>query len=105
MDLPFHWLDGATVSIAATSAGSDRAALAKMPTGRTQIRLYNAGTATVFIRKGTDATVTAGATDFPIAPGSIEVLTLANRDAAPITHIAAYCASTATLYITTGEGA
>jgi hypothetical protein len=30
-----------------------------MPTGRVRIEIYNAGSVAVFIRKGTDATVTA----------------------------------------------
>jgi hypothetical protein len=102
---PFHWLDSATVSIAATNSGSDRAALLRMPTGETQVRVYNAGASVIFIKKGIDASVTATATDMPIAPGAIEVLTLTNNPTAPITHVAAYCATTGTLYITTGRGA
>jgi hypothetical protein len=102
---PFHWLEGATVSIAAAQAGTDRVALTKMPTGHAQIRVYNASTSAIFIRKGTDATVTAALTDMPIAPGATEVLTLANNPSSPITHIAAISASgTNTLYITTGSG-
>jgi hypothetical protein len=102
---PFHWLESATVSIAATTAGTDRAALAKLPTGKVQIRLYNAGAGIVFIRKGADATATASVADLPIAPGSVEILTLSNNPASPITYIAAISASGSnTLYVTTGAG-
>jgi hypothetical protein len=104
---PFHWLEDATVKIAATTAGTDRGALKKMPTGRVQIEIYNAGSVAVFIRKGTDATVTASSSnpDKPIGPGVTEVLTLINRPAAPVTHIAAVTASgTADVYITVGAG-
>lgn len=104
---PFHWLEDATVKIAATTAGTDRAALKKMPTGVVQIEVYNAGTVAVFIRKGTDATVTASSSnpDKPVAPGAQEVLTLNNTEKNPITHIAAVTASgTADVYITLGAG-
>jgi hypothetical protein len=104
---PFHWLEDATVKITATTSGADRAALKKMPTGRVQIEVYNSGAAPVFIRKGTDATVTASASnpDKPIGPGVTEVLTLINRPTAPITHIAAVTVSgTADVYVTVGAG-
>lgn len=102
---PFHWQDGATVTITAGTTGTDRGALLKMPTGKTQIRIYNAGTTTVFMKKGTDATVTAALTDFPVAAGAVEVLTLTNLVASPVSHFAAIVASgSATLYITTGQG-
>lgn len=104
---PFHWLEDATVKIAATTSGTDRAALKRTPTGRVQIEIYNSGAVPVFIRKGSDATVTASASnpDKPIGPGVTEVLTLINRPAAPVTHIAAVTASgTADVYITVGAG-
>jgi len=107
MDTPFHWLEDATVKIAATTAGSDRAKLLKMPSGAVQLEFFNAGAVPVFIRKGADATVTASASnpDKPIAAGAMEVLTVINSPNAPITHVAAVTASgTADLYITTGAG-
>jgi hypothetical protein len=108
---PFHWLEGATVSLSATST-SGNVALPKMPTGRVQIRVHNKGPNTAFIAKGTDSTIAAtlpnGAAPgaMPIPSGAVEVLTLNNTDKSPITHIAAICASTetATLYFTVGAG-
>lgn len=104
---PFHWLDDSTVKITATTAGTDRAALKRMPTGRVQIRIHNAGTGLVFIRKGTDATVTASAStpDLPVPAGELEVLTLSNNSSAPVTHIAAVAATgSSDVYITVGQG-
>jgi len=104
---PFHWLDDATVKITATTAGTDRAKLLRVPTGAFQIEVYNSGAVAVFIRKGTDATVTAspGMPDKPIAPGATEVLTIANKPSGPITHIAAATVSgSADVYVTVGAG-
>ena len=104
---PFHWLEDATIKITATTSGTDRGALKRMPAGRVQIEIYNSGAVPVFIRKGTDATVTASSSnpDKPIGPGVTEVLTVINRPTAPITHIAAVTASgSADIYITTGVG-
>lgn len=107
MDTPFSWLEDATVKIVATTSGSDRARLLKMPSGSVQLEFFNAGAVPVFIRKGSDATVTASAgnPDKPIAPGAMEVLTVINTPSAPVTHVAAATASgTADLYVTTGVG-
>lgn len=101
---PFHWLEDATASIT-TANSSANVALKKMPTGRVQIRIYNAFTSPVFIRKGTDSTVAATATDLPIAPGATEVLTLNNNPSAPITHVAMISPTgSGTVYVTTGTG-
>jgi FtsP/CotA-like multicopper oxidase with cupredoxin domain len=102
---PFHWLDGATVTASVTTSSSDNPLL-KVPTGRTQLRFYNAGSVPVFVRKGSGGVAaTATTADLPIAPGSIEVLSVVNSPSAPITSIGAITASgAATLYITTGAG-
>lgn len=101
---PFHWLDSSTVSIT-TGNVSANAALLKMPSGKTQIRIVSTCATVVFVRKGADATATATATDFPIAPGSVEVLTLRNLDSAPITYLAMISPTgSCTIYITTGLG-
>jgi hypothetical protein len=105
MGTPFEWLNDATVKIAATTSGTDRAALLAMQIGEIELELYNSGTNIVFVRQGTDATVTASSTapDKPIPPGGRQVLAVQNPSSAPITHVAAVTASgTATLYITTG---
>jgi hypothetical protein len=104
---PFHWLDDATVKITATTSGTDRAKLLRAPTGEFQLEVYNSGAATVFLRKGKDATVTASASnpDKPIAPGATEVLTVNNDPTSPITHIAAVTATgSADIYFTVGAG-
>jgi len=104
--MPFHWLESGTVSLACTSTSGNVALPANKPTGRFQIRVHNKGPNTAFIRKGTDNTVAAATTDMPIPAGAVEVFTLMNREASPITHIAGICASgeTATLYFTVGAG-
>lgn len=100
---PFTPTDDATASIAVTTASAS-AAIKRQPTGAHQIRLYNAGAATLFWAFG-DAAVTASLTDVPLPPGAIEVITLANAANAPISHIAAITPSgSATLYATTGQG-
>lgn len=104
MQYPFHWLEGATLTLSATTTSSN-GALLKLPTGKCQIRLCNEGPSTVFIRKGLDNTVAATTADLPILSGGVEVLTLNNNQAAPTTYIAAITASsTASLHITTGLG-
>jgi hypothetical protein len=101
---PYHWLEDSTVSIT-TGNSSANVALKREPTGQFQIRVFNSCTTTVFIRKGTDSTVTAAATDLPIAPGSVEVLTLQNNPTAPITYLAMISPSgSCTLYVTAGVG-
>jgi hypothetical protein len=101
---PFHWLDSSTVSIT-TGNVSANVALLKLPTADFQIRVYTSCATPVFIRKGQDATVTATATDLPIAPASVEVLTLRNLPAAPVTYLAMISPTgSCTVYFTTGAG-
>jgi hypothetical protein len=101
---PFTPVDDATASIAATTSGADRVAIKQQPTGTHQVRLFNAGAATVFWAAG-NASVTAALTDVPLPSGAIEVITLANATSGAATHVAAVTASgTATLYVTTGQG-
>lgn len=101
---PFHWLEGATASISATTSSAN-VAIGKPPTGAFQIRVHNAGSSTAFIAKGTSSSVTAATTGLPVPSGAIEVLTLNNTEKSPITHMAAITATgTATVYFTTGAG-
>jgi hypothetical protein len=107
LDGPFEWFNDATVKIAVTTAGTDRAALLLMPSGLVELEFYNAGSVPVFVRHGADATVTASASrpDKPIQPGTVEVLAVNNDPSSPVTHVAAVTASgAAALYITTGGG-
>lgn len=100
---PFCPIDDATASVSVTT--SSAASLIKAdPEGSFQLRLYNAGTATVFYAVG-GASVTAAVTDVPLPSGAIEVITVQNPQSSPVTHIAAITASsTATLYASTGFG-
>jgi hypothetical protein len=101
---PFHWLESATIALTNNNS-STNAALLRMPTGVTQIRVASNCATWMYIKKGTDSTVTATASDLPIAPGEVEVLTLQNNPTAPITYIAMISPSgSCTLYVTTGEG-
>jgi hypothetical protein len=64
-----------------------------------QVRLYNSGSVTMFVRWGSSAQ-TAVTTDMALAPGAVEVFHKANA-----TRLAAITASgSGTLYISTGIG-
>ena len=100
---PFTPADDATASISATTS-SLNTPIKQQPSGAHHLRLYNSGASTVFWAVG-PAGVQAALTDIPLPPGAIEVVTLANAGAQPITHIAAITAAgAATLYATTGQG-
>ncbi|MFZ5720311.1 MAG: hypothetical protein ACOY5Y_12725 [Pseudomonadota bacterium] len=100
---PFIPVDDATATISATTSSAS-AAIKAQPTGAHQLRLFNAGSATVFWAAGA-AAVTAATSDIPLPAGAIEVITLPNGTVGPATHIAAITESgTATLYVTTGQG-
>ena len=100
---PFIPVDDATASISA-STGSSNTAIKQQPTGSHQLRLHNAGATLLFWALGPSG-VTAAVTDIPLPAGAIEVVTVANAGASPLTHIAAITqAGTATLYVTTGQG-
>jgi hypothetical protein len=100
---PFHPVDDATTTIAASTA-SVRGAIKKRPTGEFQIRIHNAAAALAFYRIG-DSTVVATNTDIPLPAGALEVVTVMDSDATPETHVAAILASgTGSIYITSGAG-
>jgi len=100
---PFTPVDDATASIAVTTSSAS-AAIKQQPTGAHQLRLFNAGSATVFWATG-NAAESAAITDIPLPSGAVEVVTLANTTGSAATHVAAIAASgTATLYVTTGQG-
>lgn len=84
-----------TVSLAVTTTTGRVATVGDAST----IRIYNAGTATVFVKFG-GSSVTAATTDMPIPAGVVETFRTGT-----LTHVAAITASgTATLYVTSGEG-
>jgi hypothetical protein len=104
--------DRGTLTVSVTSASANNALLRAPTSGVFQVRVYNAGSALVFIRFGevtvnsagtVDLATTVAATtaDIPIAAGNTETFTVDSGT----TRIAALTASgTATLYVTTGEG-
>lgn len=91
--------NGATVNLAVTtSTGS--VALTGVGNGG-NVRVYNAGSATIFINFGTSTVTATTAAGIPIPSGAIEIYSVG----ASITHVAAITASsTATAYFTTGQG-
>jgi hypothetical protein len=100
MNHPFTAL-GATVNLAVTNTTGSVALTAIGDQAGMEVRLYNAGSATVFVNFGIStvaATTTAG---MPLPSGAIEVLTVGPG----VTYVAALTASgTATLYATSGRG-
>lgn len=68
--------------------------------GHSVMRVYNAGTAIAFARWGTGAQ-TATTSDMPLIPGVVEVFSKAYADD---TFAAITSSSTATVYVTCGEG-
>jgi hypothetical protein len=96
---PFSPNSAATVTVAVTTvSGSTRVALVG---GGPHLIIQSAGTADAFCEFGSSTVSAAVATGFPIRSGV--VMTLTRPPAA--THIACITsASTATVYVTTGDG-
>lgn len=84
--------DAKDVSASTTNAG--------VIGGHCVMRVYNAGTQLAFARWGTGAQ-TATTSDMPLVPGVVEVFSKAWPDN---TFAAITASSTATIYITCGEG-
>jgi hypothetical protein len=92
---PFR-IGGSTVAVSCTTTSADET----ISGHKGQIVVYNAGTVAVFMRTGIGAQ-TAVTTDYPVAPGSTQTLSI------PTNHntVGAITGSgTATLYVTPGEG-
>jgi hypothetical protein len=104
--------DRGTLTVSVTSTSANNALLRAPASGVFQVRVYNVGSALVFIRFAevtvnsagvVDLATTVEATnaDIPIPPLSVSIFTVDSGT----TRIAAITASsTATLYVTTGEG-
>lgn len=95
----FNPIGSATLACSSTTAS---VALPGTVTGlpKWTIRLYNSGAVPVFVALG-GSSVTATTADMIIPPGVVEVF----QPLEGVTHIAGITASsTATLYITRGEG-
>jgi hypothetical protein len=100
MNHPFTPL-GASVSLAVTTTTGSVALTAVGDQGGMEVRLYNAGSATVFVNFGISTVVATTAAGFPLPSGAIEIFTVGPA----VTHVAALTASgTATLYATSGRG-
>lgn len=98
---PFSTFGLATVNIAATTTAASVALNKRNDAESCQVEIYNAGSATVFIRKG-DSTVTATTSSRPLPAGAMVIDSVGSG----VTHLSAITASgTATVYFTTGEGA
>lgn len=110
--VPFKPSTGKTKTLSATSSSSsvafDAVDVSSTPTtansgpsgGHSVMRVYNAGPSVVFCRWGTGAqTATTG--DMPLIPGVVELFDKAGSDD---TFAGITAASTATVYISCGEG-
>lgn len=99
----FFPIDRATTTIAASST-SARGAIKRQPSGKHQVRLYNATGQTAFYRL-CDVDDDATSADIPLPDGAIEVVTVENADALPITHVAVILGTgSGSFYVTTGHG-
>lgn len=91
----------ATVTLAVTGTTGSVALGTQPSQGGCEVRVVNAGTATIFINFGTSAVTAATASSMPVLAGGAEVFSLNPS----VTHVAAITASgTATLYATLGCG-
>lgn len=93
--------DAKDVNASTSATGSSGSVVNHGTTGGHGVmRVYNAGTAVVFCRWGNGAQ-TAVVTDMPLIPGVVEVFSKANQDD---TFAGITASSTATVYISCGEG-
>lgn len=92
---------GETFNISATSTSAS-VTMTAIAAGADNLRIYNAGSGTVFVRMGRGAQTADASNSVPIPAGSVECFFKGGADT-----VAAVCASgnTATVYFTPGEGA
>jgi hypothetical protein len=95
---PFRPAANQTVSINVGSSSANVQVTAS--SGLQQVRIMNNGTATVWIRFGTDNTVTATTSNMPVGPGTTEVLS----HQGPLWVAAIAAGATGLIYFTPGEG-
>jgi len=72
--------------------------------GVQQLRIYNDGTATVWVEFGDSTVVASASTDLPIPAGSTEVITINPALIGPIYVAAIAAGSTGNIYFTIGAG-
>jgi ABC-type uncharacterized transport system permease subunit len=100
MNHPFTVI-GATVNLSVTTTTGSVALTTIGDQGGMEVRLYNAGSATVFVNFGISTVAATTAAGFPLPSGAIEIFTVGPV----VTHVAALTAAgTATLYATSGRG-
>lgn len=86
-------------------SASSQNVLVATTAGAGVVRIYNAGSAPVWIEfVSTSSGAAAVATGMPIAPGSVEVLTATTRATDPLYVAAIAAAATGKIYFTPGEG-
>lgn len=95
---------GNTISFIAASTQPAPVQAISTTVGGNQYRVINSGTAIVFLGVGTtsaaaNTAASAVATSIPLLPSTDEILTFA-----PNAYFTGNCASTATIYITPGDG-
>ena len=91
---------GSTVNISVASSSANVQVTGTGTSGVSQVRIMNDGTATVWIKHGTDNTVTATISNLPIGAGATEVLSFQN----PCWIAAIAAGSTGKIYFTPGSG-
>lgn len=96
--IPFRPAGGSTVNINVTSTTANVQVTAS--SGMQQVRIMNDGTATAWIRFGTDNTVVATTSNMPVPAGGVEVLS----HQGPLWVAAIAAGSTGKIYFTPGEG-
>lgn len=91
---------GPTITVSATATSAGGSMPPNVANNKANMRVYNAGASTVFVRFGNGAQ-TAVVTDTPIPAGVVENFYVGATD-----NVAAICAAagTATVYFTPGNG-
>lgn len=104
--------DRGTLTISVTTSSANNALVRSPTSGVFQVRIYNAGPSLVFVRFAEPSVSSAGVyadgssvaatnADIPIPAGNTETFTL---DSSTSRIACLTASSTATLYVTTGEG-
>lgn len=98
----FRPVAGQTSSISATAASSRVAVPGGGMNGT--VRVVNSGSVTVFVRFGTSSVTATTNTDIPILAGAAESLDFTSDDGTAVYIAAITASSTATVYVTRGQG-
>ena len=90
----------ATVNLVATNASARVQVRTNTNARSHHFRIFNSSTVTVFIETGDVSIVASASTGYPVAAGTVEVITAHGDYAAAITS----AAGSNTIYFTPGEG-